>query len=144
MKKTALLLWLVFTCTTFPVTPRVLVITNPDTQLSTLDKKDVMDIFTGKRTRWNGSGKITLAILEDSELHREFLQEYVKKTPSQFKNYWRRKVFTGEGRIPRTFANEAELIDFITSTKGAVGYISGPTTKPVKVLEISDSKGGSR
>jgi ABC-type phosphate transport system substrate-binding protein len=124
--------------------PDVLIIANPDTPVSSLKKKEIKDIFTGKMTRWNSSGKIIIATLKDSELHREFLRQYVKKTPSQFKNYWRRKVFTGEGRLPKIFKTEAGLIDFVASTKGAVGYISSTTRKPVKIIEISDRKGGGR
>jgi ABC-type phosphate transport system substrate-binding protein len=122
----------------FIVFPEILIITNPDTELPALKKKDVKDIFTGKRTRWNGSGKIIIVTLEDSEVHREFVQQFVNKTPSQFKNYWRQKVFTGEGMIPKTFKDESSLIDFIASTKGAVGYISTPTDKPVKIIPIND------
>jgi ABC-type phosphate transport system substrate-binding protein len=118
-----------------------LIIANPDTQLSSLNKKDVQDIFTGKRTRWNGDGKIIIATLEDSEIHREFVRRFVKKTPAQFKNYWRQKVFTGEGMIPRTFRDEQSLIDFVVVTKGAVGYISTPTDRPVKIITISDMEG---
>lgn len=141
MKKTVLLL-LVFLClTTYFVFPEVLVITNQDTQISSLKKKEIKDIFTGRRSRWNDSGKIIIATLQDSEVHQEFLREFVKKTPSQFRNFWRRKVFTGEGKLPKTFNSEAKLINFVARTKGAVGYISTPTNKPVKVISVSDNKG---
>lgn len=144
MKKTGVLLWVFFVwaiCFTFP---DVLIITNPDTHISSLKKKEIKDIFTGKRTRWNGSEKVIIATLKNSEVHEEFLRQFVKKTPSQFKNFWRRKVFTGEGKMPKTFKSEARLIDFVASTKGAVGYISSPTTKPVKIIKNSDNKGDNQ
>jgi ABC-type phosphate transport system substrate-binding protein len=124
--------------------PEVIIIANPDTHISSLKNSDIQDIFTGKRTRWNGSGKIIIATLSDSDVHKKFLEQFVKKTPSQFKNYWRSKVFTGEGMIPKIFQNEESLIEFVANTKGAVGYISGPTNKPVKVITIEDSQGGGR
>jgi ABC-type phosphate transport system substrate-binding protein len=145
MRRIMLGLFIVLSWATWSVFPEVLIITNPDTQPSALKKKEVQDIFTGKRTRWNGSGKIIIATLEDSKVHREFVRQFVHKTPSQFKNYWRQKVFTGEGLIPRTFKDEDSLIEFVASTKGAVGYISSPDGKPtnipVKVIAIEDSKG---
>lgn len=116
----------------------ILIITNLETQLSELKIKDVRDIFTGKKTRWNGSGKIIIATLENSDIHNNFVQQFLKKTPSQFKNHWRQKVFTGEGLLPRSFSSEESLIDFVASTKGAVGYISSPTDKPVKNITIID------
>ncbi len=138
MKKSGLWLGVLLFFIGWSVFPDVLIITNPDTHLSSLKKDEVRDIFTGKRTRWNGSGKIIIATLEDSEIHRVFVREFVKKTPSQFKNYWRQKAFTGEGMIPRIFRDEESLIEFIANTKGAVGYISAPTTKPVKTITITD------
>lgn len=142
MSKKVVLFLLCFSWVVVYTFPDVRIITNPGTEIPPLKKKDIKDIFTGKRTRWNGSGKITIAILEDSETHSEFLREFVKKTPSQFRNYWRRKVFTGEGTFPRTFGSEAELMDFVAATKGAVGYIGSPPKKNVKVIEINSGKGG--
>ena len=144
MKKTVLLLCafcvLLFEGSVL-VFPDVLIIANPGIEVSSLKKKDIRDIFTGKRTRWDGSGKIIIATLEDSQVHRDFVRQFVKKTPSQFKNYWRQKVFTGEGMIPRTFRDEESLIDFVAHTRGAVGYISAPTTRPVRVIIIRDRNG---
>ena len=144
MKKTGVLLWVLLTWAICFVFPDVIIITNPDNQISSLKKKEIQDIFTGKRSRWNGSGKIIIATLKNSKVHEEFLREFVKKTPSQFKNFWRKKVFTGEGKMPKTFENEAALVEFIVSTKDAVGYISTPTDRPVKIIKNSDHKGDNQ
>jgi ABC-type phosphate transport system substrate-binding protein len=142
MIKRVFALLLFFSWATFSAFPDVLIITNPATELSSLKKKEVRDIFTGKKTRWNGSGKIIIAVLENSRVHKEFLWQFVRKTPSQFKNYWRRKVFTGEGKLPKSFRSEAELVEFVARTKGAVGYISSPTSRNVRAISILDSRGG--
>ncbi len=144
MKKTVCSIWVLFYWATFFVFADVLIITNPETGISSLEKKEVKDIFTGKKTLLEGKKKIVIAVLEDSEVHRKFLRKFIKKTPSQFRNFWRRKVFTGEGKSPKTFKSEAGLIAFVAGTKGAIGYISTPTDKPVKVIAIGRGKGGSR
>lgn len=138
MKRISMLIWLFLFLAPYVVYPEVLIISNPDIQVSTLNNNEVKEIFTGKKTQWNGDGKIIIATLYDSEVHRKFLEQFVKKTPSQFKNYWRSKVFTGEGMLPKTFQNEESLIEFVASTRGAVGYISAPTERPVKIMLISE------
>jgi len=138
MRKILFLPWFFLFLTPLFIFPEVLIISNPDTHISSLKNKDIQDIFTGKRTRWNGSGQIIIATLYDSEVHKEFLEQFVKKTPSQFKNYWRQKVFTGEGMLPKTFQNEESLIEFVASTRGAVGYISAPTDRPVRIMLINE------
>jgi ABC-type phosphate transport system substrate-binding protein len=139
MKKKVVLLCVFLVWTGLLVYPEVLIITHPDTPISSLKKKDVKDIFTGKKTRWGGE-KIVIATLRDSEVHGEFLRLFVKKTPPQFKNFWRRKVFTGEGKIPKSFKSEAQLAAYVAATKGAIGYISAPTNKPVKIISIDNGK----
>ncbi|HLP46958.1 MAG TPA: hypothetical protein VK186_11005 [Candidatus Deferrimicrobium sp.] len=130
--------WLFLFLTPLFTFSEVLIISNLENKISTLKNKDVKDIFTGKKTIWNGNGQIIIATLYDSEVHRKFLEKFVKKTPSQFKNYWRQKVFTGEGMLPKTFKNEESLIEFIAATRGAVGYISAPPDNRVKTLLIID------
>ncbi len=144
MKKIIFLLCMFLLPATSFAFPKTTIITNSDTQLSSLKAKEVKDIFTGKKTRWNAKTKIILAVLQDSKIHKIFLKTFVKKTPTQFRNFWRRKVFIGEGKIPKTFKSEAGLIDFVARTKGAVGYISTSTKKPVKIIVIKDKKGDRR
>lgn len=145
MRKKFLILCLLFFGFVQLVFPDMVVIANPATPLSSLKKREVRDIFTGKKTRWKkGSAKIIIAVLEDSDLHRRFLRRYVKKTPSQFRNFWRKKVFTGEGKSPKTFKRETDLIKFVAKTKGAVGYSSSPGGKMVKIITIRNGNGGNK
>ncbi|UCH95786.1 MAG: substrate-binding domain-containing protein [Candidatus Aminicenantes bacterium] len=138
MKKEMVLLFLLvfFLSGTRFIFPGVVVITNPDTGISSLKQKEIREIFTGKKKSWENDGKITLAILKNSKIHKQFLKQFVSKTPSQFRNYWREKVFTGEGSSPRTFETEERLINFVSRTKGAIGYISSPKNKRVKIIKI--------
>ena len=49
------------------------------------------------------------------------------------------QIFTGEGKYPKTFETETELINYVAREKDAVGYISSPPGNRVKVITISDS-----
>lgn len=115
--------------------PGLKIIINPGTQVSELDKKEIRDIYTGVKKIWDADGKVIIAILEGSELHEQFLKEYVNKTPIQFRNFWREKVFTGEGENPKSFKTEESLIDFVANTRGAIGYISTPPDKAVTIVK---------
>jgi len=113
------------------------IIAHPGVQVFELRRKDIRDIYTGVTKIWDTDGKVIIAILEGSELHKQFLEEYVNKTPIQFRNYWREKVFTGEGESPKPFKTEESLIDFVANTKGAIGYISTSTEKAVTFVKIT-------
>ncbi len=81
-------------------------------------------IFLGKKKSWDDGTKIVIAVLKGGEIHEAFMSERLKKKPSQFTIYWKQLVFTGRGVMPKSFENEKGLIEFVSSTKGAIGYIS--------------------
>ena len=129
-------------CGTRFIFSKIEIITHPDTHVASLKKKDIRDIFLGRKKSWDKNEKITLATLKEGEVYEQFLNGFVNKTPFQFRNYWREKVFLGEGENPRFFETEERLIDFVVRTKGAVGYISSQTSRPVKIIPIIEEKEG--
>jgi hypothetical protein len=116
------------------------IITHPDTHVASLKQKDIRDIFLGRKKSWDKNEKITLATLKKGKAHKQFLDRFVNKTPFQFRNYWREKVFLGEGESPKSFETEEKLINFVAGTKGAIGYISSPPTRSVKIIPIIAEK----
>ncbi len=103
----------------------VLIVTNKGVGKSELKKDEIRKIFTGKMFKWSDSLKINVVILRrDSEVHKEFVQTYTGKSPSQFERWWRNMVFTGKGSMPKIFNSEKELLDYIIKTNGAIGYVS--------------------
>ncbi len=101
----------------------VVIITNKSAPDSALEKKEIKKIYSGHKTKWSNNEAIILTILKDSDLHQKFLKEYVQKTPSQFQRTWRKMVFTGKGRQPIEMESLEKMIEFVSNTKGAIGYI---------------------
>lgn len=88
---------------------------------------DLKNIFLNQKTTWGNGDRVVLATLKGGATHEAFMKETVSKTASQFKSYWRKLVFTGKAKLPKAFASEAELVRFVASTPGAVGYIDDAT-----------------
>jgi hypothetical protein len=42
---------------------------------------------------------------------------------SAFNNHWRRLAMTGGGTSPHSFETEDELLKFVASTPGAIGFV---------------------
>jgi ABC-type phosphate transport system substrate-binding protein len=115
----------------------VVVIGNPGISDSTLSAGNVKNIFLGKKTKWSNGRKIIFVILKKSETHKNFLKQYIGRTTSQFRNYWKKQVFTGKGRTPKVFKTETAMVEFVQNTPGAVGYISPQTpAKGVKTITV--------
>ena len=88
-----------------------------------LSKADVAAVFLGKKGKIGGT-KVVLATLKGGNTHKAFLKAYVGKTPSQYRNYWKKLVFTGKAKAPKSFKSEKALAAFVAKTPGAIGYIA--------------------
>jgi len=115
----------------------IVIVGNKSVAESKLNKQDLKNIFLGKKTTWSDNKKIVFVTQDNSSASDQFLTEYVNKSTSQFSSYWKEKVFTGQGTPPKSFASDKELIQFITQTEGAIGFVSsGDGLDNVKKITI--------
>ncbi len=117
----------------------VIIIANKSVHESSLSSKEIKNIFLGRKTQWSNNKKIIFVTLKGVEVHGIFLKEYTGKTPFQYINYWRKQVFTGKGRPPKSFKTESSLVDYVANTEGAIGYVSPGLNKDiVKTVRIKN------
>ncbi len=117
----------------------VVVITNSTVGMDSMPKDELKKIFLGKKIKWSDDMRIKVTALKKGEVHKEFVKMYTKKSTSQFKNYWKNMIFTGKGMPPKQFETESELIDYVSTTDGAIGYIStDKKTDDIKILIINE------
>ncbi len=117
----------------------VIIICHPAVSADTLSRTEVKKIFLGKKLVWDDGQEIRFVIMKKSDAHEIFVKTYTQKTPSQFRRYWKKLVFTGKGSAPKSFHTEAELIQYVAETASAIGYVASETRpENVKILKISD------
>jgi ABC-type phosphate transport system substrate-binding protein len=120
-----------------PAGAATLVIAHDGIGANRIDKRELQKIFLGRTTELGGQ-KVVLATLREGSSHKEFMESFLQMTPQQFTNHWRKIVFSGTGKEPKSFDSETELVSFVSNTPGAIGYISRSTEKNgVKQLEVN-------
>lgn len=103
---------------------------------SAITAEMVTAAFTGKLTKWPEGSAVRLAVLAGGPVHEEAVKAFTDKNVSQFDNFWKRLVFTGQGAMPKSFASEEELLAYVAATPGAVGYIgAGTPADGVRVVD---------
>jgi ABC-type phosphate transport system substrate-binding protein len=96
---------------------------------------DVKDIFLGAKTTVGGAA--VEPVLSSAATHEAFLKTYVGKSDQGFRNHLKSLVFTGKGSMPKSFASDAEVIKYVASTKGAIGYVTaGADAAGVKKIQV--------
>jgi ABC-type phosphate transport system substrate-binding protein len=102
----------------------VQVIANSSVSVAELSSADVKEIFLGAKTSVGG-GDVEPVLAKSGAAHEAFLKAFVGKSDQGLANHFKSLVFTGKGSMPKAFASDAEIVKYVASTKGAIGYISG-------------------
>ncbi|MBI5443239.1 MAG: hypothetical protein HY900_18740 [Deltaproteobacteria bacterium] len=114
-----------------------LIIANRSVPASSLELSVVREIFLGKKSLWDNGEPVVLVALKRGATHEAFLQKVLARTAAQFTNVWKQAIFTGTGVPPKAFETEADVVRYVASTKGAIGYVEAATPHDtVKVIEL--------
>jgi ABC-type phosphate transport system substrate-binding protein len=106
---------------------QVVVIANSGVKASEVSADELRDVFTGDKSSLKDGSKVTPVTLKGGADHEAFLKAYVGKNDPAFRTGWRSLVFTGQGSMPKTFDTEPEMVNYVASTPGAIGYVGKDT-----------------
>jgi ABC-type phosphate transport system substrate-binding protein len=114
------------------------VIVSTDIEVSAISQAEIARIYLGKKTFWDSGARIQPSLLDEkSPLTETFLEENLKKTVRQFRAYWKRHLFSGQGTAPKTFTSSKLVADFVAANPGAIGVVDGSYTDDrVKFIEL--------
>ena len=116
---------------------QVVVIANPNVAVTYVSKEELRDVFTGASSSLKGGVQVTPVLLKQGAVNDEFLRLYIGKSDSGFRAGWRSILFSGQGAMPKTLDSEAAVVEYVSHTAGAIGYIgrSAPH-EGVKILGV--------
>jgi ABC-type phosphate transport system substrate-binding protein len=115
----------------------VKVIANASVAVSSVSVADLKSIFLATKTSFSDGSRVEPVLLKSGSAHEIFVKQYMGKTDTGLEMYYRSLVFTGKGSMPKSLASDAEMVDYVARTKGAIGYVSGAAnTDRVRVLEV--------
>ncbi len=109
--------------------------TNP---VSSMSRGDLSKIFLKRTTKWSDGRTATpLDLPESSGTRASFSKAVHNKTVDAIKAYWQQMVFSGRGVPPSQRASVREIVDYVQSNPGAVGYVpSSAAVGNCKVLSV--------
>lgn len=99
----------------------------------TFNKKIISKVFLGKIKKFPSGGEATPVNSKASS--DDFVKVALNKTPSQFKSYWSKLIFTGKGVAPVSVDTDADVLALIKENPNMIGYVdSSAVTADVKVV----------
>lgn len=100
-------------------------VTHPGVAVRQVDASFVARAFLKRNTRWpDGTLIRPVDLRPDSTLRRLFSQEIIGRSVSAVRNHWQQAIFTGRDLPPPEFDTEAQVLEYVRTTPGAIGYVS--------------------
>jgi ABC-type phosphate transport system substrate-binding protein len=125
-----------------PAADEFVVIVHPSVVGATIRRSDLAAVFLRKVPRW---GDRTAAVPVDqsatSRVRKAFSEQVLQMPVSTVLQYWQKEMFATQPlRPPPVKGSDAEVIAFVGSTPGAVGYVASGAvlTDAVKAIAVID------
>lgn len=104
------------------------VIVHSDQSSVQLSPQGLWAIYGMKNRSWPDGSRIKVFVLSSKHpLHRQFSIQALKTYPYQLDRVWQRLTYSGTGRAPTEIESEQAMIEAVSSTPGAIGYINAAT-----------------
>ena len=101
------------------------VIVNASNPVSSLPRDDVAKLFLKKTVAWeSGKAVAPVELPPAAKAREEFARAVLNKSISQVKSYWQQQIFSGRDVPPPEKQTENDVVAFVRSNPGAIGYVS--------------------
>lgn len=114
------------------------VVVNASNPASSLTRKQAAAIFMKKASKWeHGTPAVAVDQVAAANARETFSKEVLGKSVSAVKSYWQQQIFAGAEVPPVEKSSDDEVIAFVKSNPGAIGYVSDTSAAAgVKTLRV--------
>jgi hypothetical protein len=95
-----------------------------------MDATTVQKVYTGKFVSVAGVNVTPVGVKPGAAARNRFLQEFLNQDEEKYTAYWTVRRYIGKGAPPVELANAADVISYVQTTPGAVGYIDEAELRP--------------
>ncbi len=117
------------------------VVVNASSSTSSLSRATASKLFLKKKTRWESGGKVLpVDQVKKSSVRESFSEAVHNKDVRAIESYWQTQIFGGRATPPPELVSDTEILDYVRTHAGAIGYVSRNATlgEGVKAVEITD------
>lgn len=123
--------------------PRVLaaqefvVVAHPSLKVDVVKKYVVQRVFLKQADRVGGVRVTPVDQSVGSSVRDAFSKRVVRQPVIEVRRYWQQQLWAGGERPPETRTSDEEVLEFVRTTPGGIGYVSvAADTFGVKVLTL--------
>jgi TonB family protein len=124
---------------TFPgFAAEVEVVANPAVKADSISVGELRSVFLAESNRLRDGSHVEPVFEREGAVHEAFVKDFLKQTNASLHSHYGELVFTGKASMPKSFSSDAEVVAYVASTRGAIGYVDASANiDGVKVLEVT-------
>jgi ABC-type phosphate transport system substrate-binding protein len=105
--------------------PAYLVIVHPANRATRVSRDFVAQAFLKRVTRWEDGETIRpVDQSSDARPRQAFSLAVLNRSVDAVRSYWQQRIFSGRDLPPPEFDSDEAVVRYVSSTRGALGYIS--------------------
>ena len=114
------------------------VVVNTANPAVSMTRDEVSALFMKKTTHWpDGSAVSPVDQVDTSAVRGSFSDTVLGRHVAAIRSYWQQQIFSGREVPPVEKKSDAEVLEYVRTNRGAVGYVSNASpTVGVKVLDV--------
>ena len=115
-------------------------VVNAANEVGSLSKEQVARYFLKKTTKWpSGQAAAPVDQVEGAPARQSLSRAILNRDVRAVKSFWEMQIFSGRGVPPPEVASDGEVLAFVRTEAGAIGYVSAETpVVGVKVLRVTE------
>jgi len=115
----------------------VKVVANPSVKTDFVTVGELRSIFLAETNTLRDGSYVEPVFEREGAAHETFIREFLKQTNASLRSHYGELVFTGKASMPKSFNSDAEVVAYVSMTRGGIGYVSASaSTEGVKVLDV--------
>lgn len=96
-------------------------------EIGKLDQAILGRVFTGRTVQIAGVAVLPVNLKAGSETRAAFIRAVLQQSDDDYIAYWIVRRSIGKGAPPPEMSSPQQLLDFVRSTPGAIGYVDDRT-----------------
>ena len=117
------------------------IIAHPTVQGTKITRANLSALFTGKTARWGDKAEVRpVDQSAQAPVRRAFTAAIIGLSMGELQLYWQKRVANDHVFPPPTKGSDEEVLVYVASHEGAIGYVGPDTAIPdtVKLLAVVD------
>jgi hypothetical protein len=100
-------------------------IAHADVKAQSLNINTARSLFGMRQAVWPDGTPVRVFVMpEHYSVHAAFCRDILNIYPYQLHQSWNRLVYSGTGQAPIEVASEQEMVEKVSKTPGAIGYVN--------------------